>query len=321
MLGVVLLGYLQSETSLRTELDTNRLTVGDRIQLTITVEHPAGTEVIWPDTIDVSPFEVLGAEILQPVQVGGRMSTVARFGLTAFELGELELPAFEVSVQGPVGVHTEVLRTESKTVSVITVGLDESGDIRAIKGPMDIPRNWLLLLPWFAVIGAMAATTYWVYRRRKARGFRGDTAADELLSIPPHEIAYDALARLDRSGMLERGEVKEYFIVVSDIIRRYVEGRYRVDALEMASYEVIIGLERAGVALELRLGFERFLGDCDFVKFAKWIPEMTACREMVPRARKIVDDTKQLVPTADPEDGAGGATPVMLGREGSGGQK
>ncbi len=69
--------------------------------------------------------------------------------------------------------------------------------------------------------------------------------------------------------MLEQGEIKAYHVEVSEIIRRYIEGRYRVDALEMATYEVLQGLEDGGVTLCTRDQFDRFLRDCDLVKFAK----------------------------------------------------
>jgi len=283
----------QSEPTFRAELDANRMTIGDRLHLTVTVEHDASAEVMWPDSVDWGPFELLGVELLQPVQDGNRIRQIARYTLTAFELGDLEVPAFEASLRGLDGADVTTLRSEPQSVSVISVGLDQTGDIRAIKGPKDMPRNWLLLLPWALVACVAVAGASWAYRRLRARAAPGEASEIRLPARQPHEVAYDALRRLEQSGMLERGEIKEYFIEVSDIIRRYVEDRYRVDALEMASHEVIMGLERAGVVFDVRLQFERFLGDCDLVKFAKWIPETSACREMVPRARKLVDDTRQ----------------------------
>ncbi len=285
-------GVWQSVPTIRAELDTNQMTIGDRLRVTVVVEHDAGTEVVWPDSLDWKPFEQLGMRVLQPVRDGNRIRAAVSYTLTAFELGDLEVPAFEVSLRDLDGVDTTTLRTESLAVSVISVGLDQSGDIRAIKGPKDMPRNWLLLLPWILATGGVVAGGYWAYRRLRARRGPEEEREIELPARPPHEVAHDALKRLEQSGMLERGAIKEYFIEVSDIIRRYVEDRYRVDALEMASHEVVMGLERSGVTLEVRLQFERFLGDCDLVKFAKWIPEMSACHEIVPRARKLVDDTR-----------------------------
>ena len=79
---------------------------------------------------------------------------------------------------------------------------------------------------------------------------------------------------------------------VSEIIRIYVEAQYAVQALEMASYEVLDGLESIGVDRDTWLAFEGFLAESDLVKFAKLQPDLPRCREIVPRARKLVDRTK-----------------------------
>jgi hypothetical protein len=283
----------QSPPTIRTELDTLEITVGDPLSLTVTVEHDAGSSVVWPDSVDLGPFELLDAVQMEPVGDGDRVASAARFRLTAFELGELEIPSFDVTVLGADSASTAVLSTEALKVTVASVGLDESGDIKDVKGPLEMSRNWLLLLPWILAVGAAAAIGYWLYRKFR----RSRQSVAELTPAapprPPHEIAYESLDHLESSGLLEKGEIKQYHIEVSEIIRRYLEGRYCVDALEMATYEVVQGLERAGVPFDTRVEFDRFLGDCDLVKFAKLKPEIAACREMVPRARKLVDETRE----------------------------
>jgi hypothetical protein len=272
-------------------LDTTEISVGDWFQLTITVEHGTGERVVWPDSADFGQFEQLAVEFPDAEPEGDLARSSAHFTLTAFELGDLELPAISVSVVEQDGTEA-VLTTSVFVVSVTSVGLDESGDIRDIKGPLEIPRNWLLLLPRLAGALAIGVLAYWLYRRLWGRMVPEDRAVAAATERPAHEVAYEALARLEAKGLLEKGEIKTYVIEASEIVRRYVEGRYHVDALEMATYEVADGLREAGVALDVRLLFDRFLGDCDLVKFAKWVPEMTVCREFVPRASEIVDRTR-----------------------------
>ena len=99
--------------------------------------------------------------------------------------------------------------------------------------------------------------------------------------------------------MLQRGEVKHYHIRVSEIIRGYLHARYGVDALEMATVEVMEGLAGVVMADDARDEIRRFLETCDLVKFAKMTPAPERCREMVPAARRIVDAA---VPTPVPEE-------------------
>jgi hypothetical protein len=275
---------------IRTELDTFEITVGDPLALTVAVEHDVGSSVVWPDSIDLGSVELLDAVVLEPVHQANRQISAARFVVTAFELGDLEIPSFDVAV---VGADTTVLASDEWNVTVVSVGRDESGDIRDIKGPLDIPRNWLLLIPWILAVIVLSFVGRWVYKRYRGSKTRSEKVVPTSPTKPPHEIAYEALDRLAASGLLEQGNVKQYHIEVSDIIRRYIEGRYRVAALEMVTYEVLLGLEDVGLAFDTRLEFERFLGDCDLVKFAKLRPEIAGCREMIPRARWIVDETRE----------------------------
>jgi hypothetical protein len=300
--GVAAVAKSQGEAPIvRTALDTAEITVGGRINLLVTVEHDAGTMVGWPDSLDLGPFEVLQAVVLEPELVGERVRSAARLTLTAFELGELELRSFDLTVGGPDSASAAVLSTDAWKVTVASVGRDESGDIRGIKGPLEIPRNWLLLLPWLAGLAALVAAGYWLLRRHKSRGRLEERRGPVIPPRPPHEVAYEALDKLERSGLLEKGKVKTYYIEVSDIIRAYVEGRYGVEAMEMATYEVMAGLEGTGLEVETRLEFERFFGECDLVKFAKLVPDESSCQAIVPAARGLVDATKTVESVVEPE--------------------
>ena len=84
--------------------------------------------------------------------------------ITAFELGELTLPTFEVEVVDAAG-DTVRLATDAAVVRVESVGRDEGGDIRDIKGPLAIPFSVVTLLPWLAGLAILSAAAYWLYRR------------------------------------------------------------------------------------------------------------------------------------------------------------
>lgn len=279
------------QSRLRDQVDTTQVTVGDHVTLTVTVDHPAGARVVWPDSLDLAPFEVLAARTPQPTAESDSLRSVAVLTLTAFELGALEIPSFDVEVVGP-GETADTLETDRFGVEVVSVGTDEGGDIRDIRGPLSIPLSVLRLALW-ALLGGLAGLALWLTLRRlrRARG-RGTPLAPPSSPLrPAHEEALEALARLEASPLLEQGEVKEYHIQVSDILRRYVEARFRVQALEMTTREVLEGLDRARVDGTFRDGFERFLAPCDRVKFAKARPGAEASREVLVLGRRLVESS------------------------------
>jgi hypothetical protein len=278
---------------IRAEVDTTVITVGDRITLTISVDHPAGSRVDWPDSLDLTPFEVLDARAEAPAEAADGAPSSLVLTLTAFEVGELEIPGIPVEVVGP-GEERTTLRTSRFHIRVRSVGLDEGGDIREIKGPLSIPRNLLGILLWG--LGLLAAVSLgWFLFRRIARGGGPEDAVPALPSRPPHEVALEALARLEASPLLERGEVKEYHIRASEILRVYVEGRFRVPALEMTTLDLTRGMARVGVDPPLLEEFRQYLHRCDMVKFAKDRPGMEASGALLALGRRLVEATVPVV--------------------------
>ena len=288
--GLLSVATQQQPPRVTTRLDTAVVTLGERLHLTVAVRHAASGRVRWPDSLDLKPFEILGKRASAPVRNGDRVTDSLVLELAAFELGDLKLPSFGVVVEGEGEPVT--LATDGWTVTVKSVGGEAAGDIRDVKAPLSIPRNWLLLAPWILAAAALAGLGYWLYRRYRRRATPPVAAPVERLR-PADWIAYEALDALERSGLLNQDKVKEYYDGASDIIRRYFEDRYRVTALEMATSEVLQGLERVDMPADTRGDVQRFLETCDLVKFAKMTPLPEACRELVPAARHIVDATKE----------------------------
>ena len=304
------------------EVDTTLIHVGDPVAVRLLVDHPADWTVQWPDSLDLAPFEVLRYEAAQPGagSVGegagagsgagsdGAVRSAASLVVTSFELGELELPVISVAVAAPNGT-VRTLFTDPFRIGVESVGLDESGDIRDIRGPLSIARSWWALLPWLLLVAAAAAGAVYLHRRRRAR----PAAVQSRPAAPPrpfHLVALEALDELERSALLERGQVKRYHVRISEIIRGYVEGQLRVPALEMTTGEVVDGLRRAALGDRITGTFGTFLARCDLVKFAKLRPGADDSRELMGIARSLVGMTsgggapaEQIAPPSEAAEG------------------
>jgi hypothetical protein len=312
------------EARLRNDLDTTVVTVGDQIQLTVTVEHPVGARVAWPDSLDLDPFEVLGAEALAPAREGGSVRSGVVLTLTAFELGELEIPSFEVWVEGP-GEASQTLATDRFGVEVVSVGVDEGGDIRDIRGPLAVPLGVVTVSLWLVALGALVAVAFWLGRRMRRKKAGGPVTP--VPTRPPHEVALEALTRIAASSMLERGQVKEYHIAISEALRTYVEGRFLVPALEMTTREVVDGLGSGDAPRGFIDGLRRFLDRCDLVKFAKVRPDMDTSRGTLALGRELVESTiperapslPDAVSGGRPTEGVSQADPTGAGKGDAGG--
>ncbi len=287
------------EPAVETTVSATAAAVGDPVTVVVTVRHAAGTEVRWPDPVDAAPFELLDPPATQTTAAAdGGVESRLELRVAAFELGELSFPSLNVEVVGAEGEAT-TLATEAMPVAVESVGRDEGGDIRDIKGPLAIPFAVVTLLPWIAVLLALAAAAAWLYRRHRRRS-RPEALVPTLPPRPAHEVAREALDALEAAGLLERGEIKTYHIRLSDIVRVYVEGRFRVDAMEMTTGEVLDGLLRTDADRAAVADVRRVLDRCDLVKFAKLRPAIPDCRELLPLARRVVEVTAPVEPAPAP---------------------
>ena len=61
---LVLPAPASGQSRVRTEVDTTLVTVGDRIVLTVQVEHATDASVSWPDSLDLSSTRICDARIM-----------------------------------------------------------------------------------------------------------------------------------------------------------------------------------------------------------------------------------------------------------------
>ena len=307
LLSALLVTPLRAQSRLDTNVDTTVVTVGDRVTMTVSVDHPAGSLAELPDSLALAPFEVLGVERLADEPAGDAVRSGWRLTLTAFELGDLEIPSFPVEVVS-TDASVDSLTTDPYAIRVESVGADETGDIRDIRGPLGIPMARWILAMWLVLPWLVVALLYMLVKRLRPKGEDSPRPALGELARPAHEVALEALDALERAGLLQRGQVKEYHIEASDILRTYVEARFRVEALEMTTREVLEGLGQVGVDPRLREDLRAFLEACDLVKFAKARPDADASRETLALGRDVVlDSAPRPEPTPAPDE------PVSVG--------
>ncbi len=288
----------QSERiSVSSSVDKSRITIGDLIRYTVTVTHDENVEVELPGLgANLGGFEIRDYDVQDPYKKDGMVVSKAEYIISTFFTGEFEIPPLTVTYWTVEDSTILTLTTEKIKIVVESVKPSEAGDIRDIKPPVEIPRDWWQWGRWFVFGGSLLvfALLGWILYRRKKQG-KGLLPVREEPPQPPHEAAYEQLDRLRQSDLLERGAIKEYYITVSEIVRRYIEGRYFVIAMEMTTFEVMEGLSTADLPEEEYQLFRTFLSNCDLVKFAKHIPSKKENEAIIALAYEIVDKTKVIM--------------------------
>ena len=172
--------------------------------------------------------------------------------------------------------------------------LDNAGrniQMRDIKGPVGLPSviNKYLIpagLLFLVVLALLAG--YFLKKNKEEKG---------IPKKPAHETAYEQLEALRAKDYISRGLIKEYYTEISNIIRHYLENRFKLRAPEMTTEEFLASArESAELISEHKNLLKEFLFCCDLVKFAKYAPAADEINSIFDSARNFIDQTKENEP-------------------------
>jgi hypothetical protein len=284
-------------------------TVGDRIPLRLAATYPADLELTLPELpAEWGPFEVLSQNLLPPNDNGdGTLTAIHQVIVTAWAPGEYPTPPFTVRYRDASDqLHEASIPPLSITVnSVLRQDDTQKRDLKP-QVPLPRPPVW----PWILgglLLAALIGVVGWILLTRLLR--RTTRAPVPTLTFdprPPHEIAYGELNRIADLTLPAQGELKRHYTLIADCMRAYVQGRYRIPALDQTTQELAASFRQARVNRDHAGLFRDLLAEADLVKFARFRPPVDRAYAAIAEARHIVDVTR---PAEEPTDqDLGGAT-------------
>lgn len=276
---------------LNVKIDKNTVTIGDRIKYEVVLEYDDGIEIESPRIAEnLVEFEIKDYGTEGPRKIkGARWISRTYYIVTTFATGEFIIPSLKIRYKDLDGKEGEAISGEIKiNVKSIRRRPDDKDDIRPLKGPVEIKERfsiWPLIL---LVLLFIAGISIFIYFKKKRHIDQIPLAPPR----PPEEIAMEELRALLEMQLIEKGMVKEYYIRLSDIIRRFIEARFKIFALDRTTWELYQEMRLKRIK---RLYVDRirdFLEECDLVKFAKYIATQKEIEEAYNQAREIVEITK-----------------------------
>jgi hypothetical protein len=108
---------------------------------------------------------------------------------------------------------------------------------------------------------------------------------------PAWEVALERLHEVRHAGLLDTNRKGEFCDRVSDALREYVGTTLGFDGLERTTDEITEELRKSTMADVERTRVLDVLRECDLVKFAKYMPETSACAGMLDAAEAHVRRT------------------------------
>jgi hypothetical protein len=285
MLFAVLFAISNSQAQdikVKAQLDSNSILIGEQIKLNLNIQYRADNgkhlKIKFPDIADTIRKEI---EIVSQSKTDTVINPNDPFlfnlnkslTITSFDSGYWAIPPFKFTVnEDTTGFLTETLLLQVNTISV-----DTTQSIKDIKGPYEETYTWMdwlkdnmYVVYWS--LGAILVILLIIYLIRKYRKRPKPVIEVVAPEIPAHIIAFEKLEKLKSEKLWQEGKLKLYHSTLTDILREYIENRFKIQALEQTTDEILYGFRNVAVDEESKMKLKQVLLLADLVKFAKEQP-------------------------------------------------
>lgn len=316
---MALLGMVPSfaaPITVKASLDSVNLQMGRISTLHLSLSQPRNIKGHFPLFSQVRENGIIpvcgdSVELRYPSKIdtvaeGERLNISLDVPLQAFDSGYYQLPAIAF-VNGADTVESN--RVAFKVYPVAATADTPIGDFASTADPagwsiFDFLPDWVVDFWWLIIIVLLALTAFWLGFRR----YRKEGSILPKKPLPtPYEAAVEALAVLKSRQLWQQGHEKEYYTELTDILRRYLYGRFGINATEMTSRQILARLDKNPETKDKRQYFRQILDMADFVKFAKVRPLPDDNVLAFENAERFVRETKPVDPVLDND--VSGATP------------
>lgn len=281
-------------------VDKNIITVGEPIEYEISIKRDEKIKTDLPVFGNkLGDFEIKGLKIAKEKRYGMRFRdhgwyfiSQIKLTLTTFDVGSFTIPPVKIKHIDEEGKQGEA-STEGITIIVKSLIPVDAKDIKGFKGPAELPSPFSqtsFRVGFCGTIFIITLTTGLLiyHRKRRSKALEKVAVAEEGLPKPPHAIALEELDKIDRLHLLRNGCIEEFYILISETIRRYIESRYNIYTIQKDTEEIIEEIKSIPLGNNIPETIEDFLKECDLVKFARLQPMRNESEEALEKARKIV---------------------------------
>ncbi len=269
------------------------LLIGDQVTLRFRTTVERGDRFLFetPDNPIVPGVEIIGDSMTDTIgTLESGFQLESRVVITSFDSGSYSLPPFRAFRFKQDGT-TDTLFFESGPIEVTTIQIDTTSYIPFdVKEQMNYPYTIREALPWAALIFFAVLLGYLINKAIKNLREKKNIFGKPIVVDPPHIVALRKLEQLRTEGLWKSNQ-KEYFTRLTECLREYLEERYKIQAMEQTSNEILKELSVFKINPATFKELEELFSLSDLVKFAKYSAQESECESSIPSAVRFVHET------------------------------
>ena len=274
---------------IQSNVTSQTLTVGDRVSFQVAAIIPKGASVT-PPSLDNGMGNIIVKEWnTSKTERDSSDSVTFSYLITTYIPERCTIPPLTYIVHDDQKNDTllsQAIPLEIK--SVITSDTVDIKDLKAQHQTGHVPLWWI----WITVLVLLLTTGIILYKYFFAKKSK---PVSTIPLLPPYEEAIAAIYELESKKHLIRGLVREYVFELSEILKRYIERRFSINASEFTTEEMIAWLGISGLDSKTKQSVDWFFRTSDPVKFARHIPEEITTNRFMKETMEFLGATRPLL--------------------------
>lgn len=283
-------------------LDSTKIRIGEQVKLDLYVSYSAkqnNLKIQWPNIADTitDKIEVISVSVIDTTSPDKSNPDIIQqhqqITISAYDSGYFAIPGFKFFINND---SANAFYTQSLFLEVHTVPTDSSiTKTKDIKPPFAEAFNWKWYSKYFfwgfsflVIIILIILITIYFTKKNKIVVLKSEKP-----KIPAHIIALQSLEKIKNEQIWKEEKTKEYYSSISDTIRLYIEERFKVNALESTTAEIMKAFRSQVVDKESKDKLQQLLMLSDLVKFAKQFPIISEHTFTLQNAFDFVNETKR----------------------------
>lgn len=271
----------QNDINVQVSLSPTTITVGDPVQLQIEATSPNGTTLLLENDTSYGSFTVVQSRNLLDIPSNDGRLWNWTIQLDTFDSTTTFFDGLKINWTNQAGENGSIT-FDPIPVVIHSVAGDSLNDmvLRDIKGAVPlITKNWALpIVGGVLFLGILSWFYLLVTKRREPKR-------------SPHEQAMHDITTLRGSNL----EVQQFYTSLSDIVRHYLEGQFRITATGQTTRE-FLNAAKKNTHLEQsdRESLGSFLVAADLVKFARYEPGSKVNDDAIHLAEVFIQETAEV---------------------------
>lgn len=256
-------------------IDSTNILLGDQVKLFLEIDHPKSVDVTFPNVPDTLAeyIEVLDHSKIDTFELDDEsfQKQIQSFLITSFDSGSYRIPPFwfKIDLDG----RLDSIPSNGVTLNVYSMAIDTTRGPTDIKYPYDAPVTLKEVIPY--ILGAiliLAILFFIFYAIKRKKNNKPLFVIPKKPKEPAHVIALRELDRIKNEKIWQQGKTKQFYSEVTETLRKYIEDRFEIQAMEQTSDETIESFRKQKGLLKDKTfeNLSKILKLADLVKFAKY---------------------------------------------------